>query len=110
MNHTLTSDPGTAATDPRSRPNRIALGAIAVAALVFALSLAIPEHRTITDSAAQPETQTRTQVVDRGRPALAGSPVRRPVSADAAERWWLECTADLPTTPDAAERRLARCW
>ncbi len=108
MNHTLTSDPGTAATDPRSRPNRIALGAIAVAALVFALSLAIPEHRAITDSAAHPETQT--QVVDRGRPALAESPVRRPVSADAAERWWLECTADLPTTPDAAERRLARCW
>ena len=108
MNHTLTSDPGPAATDPRSRPNRIALGAIAVAALVFALSLATPEHREITDSAARAETQT--QVVDRGRPALAESPVRRPVSADAAERWWLECTADLPTIPDAAERRLARCW
>ena len=108
MNHTLTSDPRTAATDPRSRPSRVARGAVAVGALVFALSLAIPEHRTITDSAAPAVAQT--QSVDSARPALAGSPVRRPVSADTAERWWLECTADLPTTPDAAERRLARCW
>jgi hypothetical protein len=109
MNYSLTSDPGTAATDPRSRPSRIARGAaVAVGALAIALSLATLEHFTITDSADRTETQT--QAVDRERPALAGSPVRRPVSADAAERWWLTCTAELPTTPDAAERRLAQCW
>ena len=109
MIYSLTSDPGTAGIDHRSRSSRVARGAAAVGgALVIALSLATLEHFTIRDSADRAETQT--QVADRAGPALAGSPVRRPVSADAAERWWLTCTADLPTTPDAAERRLAQCW
>jgi hypothetical protein len=109
MNRTLTSDPPTAETGPRTWPSRVAGGAVAVGALLLGVSLATSEPRAITDSATRAETQTQV-VDDRGRPALAGSPVRRPVSADAAERWWLSCTADLPTTPDAAERRLARCW
>lgn len=34
----------------------------------------------------------------------------RPHSADAAERWWLSCTATLPRSADAAERVAADCW
>lgn len=34
----------------------------------------------------------------------------RPRSADAAERWWLSCTATLPRSADGAERVAADCW
>jgi hypothetical protein len=34
----------------------------------------------------------------------------RPHSADAAERWWLSCTATLPRSADAAARVAADCW
>ena len=34
----------------------------------------------------------------------------RPHSADAAERWWASCVADLPHSADAAERAAADCW
>jgi hypothetical protein len=42
--------------------------------------------------------------------ALVPREVHRPHSADAAERWWLECMAGMPHSADAAERAAAECW
>jgi len=34
----------------------------------------------------------------------------RPHSADAAERWWLNCMVGMPHSADHAERAAAECW
>jgi hypothetical protein len=46
-------------------------------------------------------------VAETTRHTLAPS---RPISADAAERWWLSCTSSAPRSADVVARLVDICW
>lgn len=83
----------------RKQARRGAAGALAIGVV----GLALPLGSAVTTSASG---LSQAEPVS----SMASTPVSRPLSPDAAERWWLSCTADLPGNPDAAERWIRECW
>ena len=55
-------------------------------------------------------TAAATVVPASGLPSLEMRDPHRPHSADAAERWWLSCTATMPRSAEAASRLAESCW
>lgn len=55
-------------------------------------------------------TAAATVVPASGLPSLEMRDPHRPHNADAAERWWLSCTATMPRSAEAASRLAESCW
>lgn len=81
--------------------SRIAVaGTAALLALAAALSPASAGAAHLADSDAGVSADETTVMRE----------THRPRSADAAERWWLNCMAAAPHSADAAERLAEQCW